>query len=95
MEGKHGKQTNSQTTHDDSPSCVIPATPTTADLGSQTRSASQVGARHLMVFGPSAATAAQLLEEELEMMASGRHVAVVVGSSFPRDRSVGASLGKL
>ncbi|CAK9107728.1 E3 ubiquitin-protein ligase rnf213-beta (Mysterin-B) (Mysterin-beta) (RING finger protein 213-B) (RING finger protein 213-beta) (RING-type E3 ubiquitin transferase rnf213-beta) [Durusdinium trenchii] len=59
-----------------------------ADLAVPDRA--QVGARHLMVFGPSAATAAQLLEEELEMMASGRHVAVVVGSSFPRDRSVGA-----
>ncbi|CAK8993270.1 unnamed protein product [Durusdinium trenchii] len=59
-----------------------------ADLAVPDRA--QVGARHLMVFGPSAATAAQLLEEELETMASGRHVAVVVGSSFPRDRSVGA-----
>ena len=47
----------------------------------------QVGARHLMVFGPSASMVARLLEEEL---GTKQPVTVIVGSSFPGDRSMGA-----
>ena len=44
-----------------------------------------------MVFGPSASSAAQLLEEELlSADSSSPRPEVIVGSSFPRDRSVGA-----
>ena len=47
----------------------------------------QVGARHLMVFGPSAFIASRLLEEEI---GSSKTVTALMGSSFPGDRSVGA-----
>ena len=47
----------------------------------------QVGARHLMVFGPSASMVARLLEEEL---GTKQPVTAIVGSSFPGDRSMGA-----
>ena len=46
----------------------------------------QVGARHLMVFGPSASMVARLLEE----LGTKQPVTVIVGSSFPGDRSMGA-----
>lgn len=56
-----------------------------ADLAIPERA--QVGARHLMVFGPSAFIAARLLEEEI---GNTKPVTVFMGSSFPGDRSIGA-----
>ena len=46
----------------------------------------QIGARHLMVFGPTAATASLLLQEELK----DQPATVIFGSSFPGDKSVAA-----
>ncbi|CAE8735076.1 unnamed protein product [Polarella glacialis] len=46
---------------------------------------SAAGARHLMIFAPSAPVAAELLQREL---LQNRHVSVTFGSSFSADRSV-------